>query len=132
MTRMRALLAGAIIPLALGACTGGAGGGSQVIATVQPGDSQLSCDQLAGQMAQMDQIIGNGSGSTAGAIGSAASTGLSAAGGALSGVEQALGNVASNAANSLSANASQQQSTQVQMAQQRKAQLMSLYTQKKC
>jgi hypothetical protein len=126
------LTAGAALALTGCAGSGLPGGSPQVIATVQPGDDQLSCTQLAAEMSRMDQIIASGGGSSMTGLTDAAATGASGMTGTLPQFGQTLANAASGITDALASNAAQQQATEVQMAQQRKQQLMNRYTQKKC
>jgi hypothetical protein len=110
----------------------------QVIQTIQPGDSQLTCEDLMTQMGQMDQLAygspagGNGTKNTAvtSLVGTAAKQGIKfipVVGsflGPLPGV--LLGTVGNADQQRL-----QQQNTIVQ-AQQRKQHLITLYDDKKC
>jgi hypothetical protein len=131
MLRTELLLIGV---LALGGCAGSGlpGTAPAAIATVQPGDDQLTCAQLTTQMGQMDQIVAANSGSSTSALTNTAASTASSATGGLSGIGQTLGSAASGVANAFTSNAAQQAGAQVTQAQQRKEHLMSLYTQKKC
>ncbi|HET9019405.1 MAG TPA: hypothetical protein VFN46_07465 [Acetobacteraceae bacterium] len=115
--------------LAMGGCA--AVGDPQPIASVQPGDSALTCNQLAAQMAEMDRIMAGGTAGTAATVANAASDTASTAAGYLSNMGNVLGSGAQVAALVGSTAASGQQS-QAQMAQQRKQVLMNRYTAKKC
>ena len=120
--------------LVLSGCTGSGlpGTAPAPIATVQPGDDQLSCQQLTAQMGQMDTIVANASGGGTGTLANAATSAATQSASTTSALGQALGNVASEAVSALSTDAAQQQQIEATQAQQRKAHLMDLYTQKKC
>ena len=130
----KAVLAAAAALLALSGCAGSGipGTAPAPIATVQPGDAQLSCQQLTAQMGQMDTIVASASGGGTGALAGAATSAATQSITALSSVGQVLGNAASEAASELNTSAAQQQQIEATQAQTRKAHLMDLYTQKKC
>ena len=120
----RAFLA---LVLAAPGCGGVPGGGTvPMIATVQPGDEALTCDQISVQMAQMDQIIVTGGGTATGAMTN------SVLSGALSASGQPLGGYPGSAADMLRANAAQSQPMDVLQAQARRQELGRLYDRKGC
>ncbi len=132
MPSPKALVAAALLALSGCAGSGLPGTAPAPIATIQPGDDQLSCQQLTSQMAQMDGIVASASNGGSGALTNAATTAASSSVGGTSAFGQVLGNVASQAASDLSSNAAQEQQVEATQAQQRKTHLMGLYTQKKC
>ena len=86
------------------------------IATVQPGDSQLSCADVSSQMGQMDQIMAQ-----------KADTGVSALTFVpIVGEVATLSNINSHTAKL------EDQATQKSQAMQRKQRLVQLYTDQKC
>lgn len=132
MRNLKGFLVAAASLLALAGCAGMPGSAPAPIATIQPGDDQLSCQQLTTQMGQMDQIIANTAGANTAGLGNTALSAASQSAGALSGTQQILANLATDGASTLSANSAQSQATQNMQASQRKNHLMALYTQKKC
>ena len=129
MWKCAATACACLVALAMGGCA--AVGDPQPIASVQPGDSALTCNQLAAQMAEMDRIMAGGTAGTTATVANAASDTASTAAGYLSNMGNVLGSGAQVAALVGSTAASGQQS-QAQMAQQRKQVLMNRYTAKKC
>lgn len=120
---------GACVALLLAAagCGGGAGGGAApTIAAVQPGDEELTCEQLSVQIAQMDQIVATGGGTATGAMTNAALSGALSAGG------QPLGGYPGSAADMLRTNAAQSPPIDVLQAQGRRQELGRLYDRKGC
>lgn len=116
-----------VLALAAASCGGARGGGTApMIATVQPGDEALTCDQISVQIAQMDQIVATGGGTATGAMTN------SALSGALSASGQPLGGYPGSAADMLRANASQSQPMDVLQAQARRQELGRLYDRKGC
>jgi len=108
-----------------------------IIQTIQPGDSELSCENLMKQMAQMDQIAvdsaagGQSSGKsvTGTAVRSAVGEGL----GFIPYVGSVVADVARSVSGGRGAREQQlQKENTMTMAQQRKQHLLNLYDQKKC
>jgi hypothetical protein len=109
--------AAALSAIPTAAATTGAGPGpAQSIATAQPGDSGLSCQDLTAQMAQMDQIAAQ-----------RADTGVSAVN-----FIPVVGDIVSLASINTHANALQDQANLKNQAYQRKQYLLQLYTRKAC
>ncbi len=109
--------AAALSAIPTAAATTGAGPSpAQSIATAQPGDSGLSCQDLTAQMAQMDQIAAQ-----------RADTGVSAVN-----FIPVVGDIVSLASINTHANALQDQANLKNQAYQRKQYLLQLYTRKAC
>ncbi|GEM_PF-3847652 len=135
----------ALLVLLVGSCAVSGGEDSspaaqtQVIQTIQPGDGQLSCDELLSEMRRMDRIVyrsASGPDNTNTAL-SALSSGAGVGFGfiPIPIVGAALGAMTGPVA-ALAGNAGQQQKVDQQnriaQAQQRKQQLVILYDNRKC
>lgn len=121
----------AAVALLLSACTNPMAAPPPPIATVQQGDSQLSCDEITSQMADMDGAMAppvTDAAYTSAGASTAATTALSfipVVGGFIgAGVGMASAN---NSASSMGAQFNHQQ-----QARERKARLISLYDRKRC
>jgi hypothetical protein len=116
-----------ILTFGLTACANQPAESIQSIATVQPGDKQLTCKDITSQMAEMDRITNTpvDAGLNVGSTAAQTVLGFVPVVGSLVGAGLAV-----NEANNASSQAQQQMSRQVQ-AGERKSQLLVLYN-KKC
>ncbi len=114
------------LSLVAGGCDGTPDGAAPTIATVQPGDETLTCDQIAAEAAQMDRIIATGGGTATGAMANGTLSGPLSAGG------QPLGGYPGSAADMLRANAAQSLPPDVVQAQSRRQELARLADRKAC
>lgn len=108
------------------------------IQTVQPGDRELTCEDLMAQMTQMDQIASystSGGANTGSSVTKAVvATAASQAMGFIPIVGPVLGSVAGAVSDAVG-NSSQpqmQQENTITLAQQRKQHLLNLFDEKKC
>lgn len=116
--------------------------GAQGLQITTPMDGSMSCEQLTGEIARMEQAMGAANATMASADGAARAANL----GATIGVEAALrsgalarmpglgrfASMASNAAQTAAANRAQEGAQAIQIAQQRRAIMSGLYQGKGC